>query len=71
MLDNEQLERLHTLTQFYIEELPDPDAQDVLVLLLDVCEILELAPEAMAAVFGPATLTWVTGLAYGERASAA
>ena len=69
MLDNEQLERLYTLTQFYIEELPDP--QGALVLLLDVCKILELAPEAMAAVFRPATLTWVMGLAYGEWASAA
>ncbi len=70
MIRDEQLERLRALTQFYTEELPDRDAQDTLVLLLNVCEILELTPSALTRVFGPAVLTWVTGLVYGEWASA-
>ena len=66
MISDEQLARLRNLAQLFAEELPDGDAQDALVLLYDVCEILGLAPERLERVFGPAVLTWVTGVVYGE-----
>ena len=66
MISDEQLERLRNLVQLFAEELPDGDAQDALVLLYDVCEILGLSAEKLNRVFGPAVLTWVTGLVYGE-----
>lgn len=62
--------RLRNLAQLYAGQLPDGDAQDALVLLFDVCEILGLAPERLERVFGPAVLTWVTGVVYGEGEAA-
>ena len=66
MISDEQLERLRNLAQLYAQQLPDGDAQNAVVLLYDVCEILALAPERLERVFGPAVLTWVTGVMYGE-----
>ncbi|MFZ1771798.1 MAG: hypothetical protein WAU00_21485 [Caldilinea sp.] len=66
MVSDKQLARLRNLAQLYSEELPDGRALDALVLLFDVCEILGIAPEKLERVFGPAVLTWVTGLVYGE-----
>ena len=66
MISDEQLERLRNLAQLFAQQLPDGDAQNAVVLLYDVCEILALAPERLECVFGPAVLTWVTGLVYGE-----
>ena len=66
MISDEQLERLHCLAQLFAEELPDGGAIDALVLLFDVCEILGLSAEKLERVFGPAVLTWVTGVVYGE-----
>ena len=54
------------LVELFVEELPDRTAQDALVLLFDVCEILELAPATLEQLFGPAALMWVTGLVYGQ-----
>lgn len=67
MISDEQLERLRNLARLYSEELPDDGTIDALVLLYDVCEILDLSAEKLAYVFGPAVLTWVTGLVYGEE----
>lgn len=67
MVTNEQLGRIRNLVQLYVEELPDERALDNLILLFDVCEILELPTERLEAIFGAEALRWVTGLVYGER----
>ena len=66
MLTQEQLERLRTLVQLYVEELPLPAAVDALLLLYDVCELLELSGDHLERIFGSAPLRLVTGYAYGE-----
>ncbi len=66
MISDEQVTRLRNLAQLYAGQLPDDDAQNALVLLYDVCEILGLAADSLNRIFEPAVLTWVTGLVYGE-----
>ena len=70
MISDEQLGRIRNLVQLYVEELPDNNALDALILLYDVCEILALPAERLATIFGAEVLTWVTGLVYGEPATA-
>lgn len=71
MITDEQLGRIRNLAQLYVERLPDDQALDALVLICDLCEILELPVERLALVFGAEVLTWVTGLVYGEGRVAA
>jgi hypothetical protein len=66
MVTNEQLKRIRDLAQLNVEKMPDAQALDALVLLYDMCEILELPAERLAQVFGAEALTLVTGLVYGE-----
>jgi hypothetical protein len=70
MVTNEQLERIRNLAQLYVERLPDDEALGALMLIYDLCEILALPAERLAKVFGAEVLTWVTGLVYGEPATA-
>lgn len=51
MISDEQLERLRALAQLFAQQLPDDDAQNAVVLLFDVCEILALAPERLAGLW--------------------
>jgi hypothetical protein len=71
MITDEQLGRIRNLAQLYVEELPDDQALDALVLIYDLCEILELPAQRLAQVFGAEVLLWVTGLVYGEGRVAA
>lgn len=70
MITDEQLGRLRTLARLYIEELPDGQALNSLILIFDICEILTLTADQLALVFGDETLRWVTGLVYGESGAA-
>jgi hypothetical protein len=65
MLTQDQRRRLHTLVQLYVEELPLQAAVDALLLIYDVCEILDLTADQLETIFGSAPLRLVTGFAYG------
>lgn len=65
MVTSEQVERIRNLAQLYVEELPDDQALDALVLIYDVCEILTFTADQLAVVFGANALRWVTALVYG------
>lgn len=65
MLTQDQRNRLHILVQLYVEELPLQAAVDALLLIYDMCEILELATDQLEAILGSAPLRLVTGFAYG------
>ena len=56
MLTQEQRNRLHTLVQLYVEELPLQAAVDALLLIYDVCEILDLTADQLETIFGSAPL---------------
>jgi hypothetical protein len=51
-LTRDQIERLHRIVTTYAPDLHDPAAVEVLLVLLEVCRIIEPAEEVQAAVFG-------------------
>ena len=51
-LTRDQIERLHPFAATYAPDLHDPAAVEVLLVLLEVCRLVEPAKEVQAAIFG-------------------
>jgi hypothetical protein len=65
MVTDEQMERMRNMALYYADELPDIHALNGLLLIYDVCEILNLSPAKLETIFGTQILHLVTATIYG------
>jgi hypothetical protein len=74
-LNPTQVEHLRAVAQTYVPDMSEPAAVEVLLVLLEVCHILDLVPSVMEQIFGATVLhglaTWGSLLPPHDRTSGA